>query len=78
MSKKSRPKTLDPLPRLNWTNWRTENLLQVVSESLPIENISLVVNSSSDRATRSMIDKILREFVEDALLLANDLKEIDF
>jgi len=25
-----------------------------------------------------MIDKILREFVEDALLLANDLKEIDF
>jgi hypothetical protein len=49
-----------------------------VSGSLPEEDVSPVVNSSSDGATRSMVDKILREFVEDALLQADDLEEIDF
>jgi hypothetical protein len=49
-----------------------------VSGSLPEEDVSPVFNSSSDGATRSMVDKILREFVEDALLQADDLEEIDF
>ncbi|PVH73206.1 hypothetical protein DL98DRAFT_576410 [Cadophora sp. DSE1049] len=78
LSRKSRPRTLDPLPRLSWTDWRAEDLLRVVSGSLPEEEVSPVVNPSSDGATLSMVDKILREFVEDALLQADDLEEIDF
>jgi hypothetical protein len=78
LSRKSRPRTLDPLPRLSWTDWRAEDLLRAVSGSLPEEDISPVVNLSSDGATRSTVDKILREFVEDALLQADDLEEIDF
>ena len=76
--RKSRPRTLDPLPRLSWTDWRAEDLLRVGSGSLPEEDVSPVVNSPSDGATRSMVDNILREFIEDALLQADDLEEIDF
>lgn len=48
-----------------------------MSGSLLEEDISPIVNLS-DRATRSTVDKILREFVKDALLQADNLEEIDF
>ena len=49
-----------------------------MSGSLHKEDVSPVIISSSDGATRSMVDKVLREFVEDALLQVDDLDEIDF
>jgi hypothetical protein len=76
-SRKIRSKTLLDLPRLSWTDWRAEDLLRLVGGSLH-EDASPVVNPSPDRGTRSMVDNLLRDFIEDALLQADDLDEIDF
>ena len=42
------------------------------------EDISPAVNSSPDGGTQSRVDNLLRDFIEDALLQADDLDEIDF
>ncbi|KFY28253.1 hypothetical protein V491_00551 [Pseudogymnoascus sp. VKM F-3775] len=80
-SRKSRPRTLKPLPTLrplSYTDWRAEEPLEDVTESLYEEGISPVPDSSPDGATRSMFDNFLTGVIEDALFQAGDLEEIEF
>jgi hypothetical protein len=76
--RRSRSRTLPDLPRLSWTDWRAEDLLRVVRGSLEEENAPLGVDSSSDKGTPSMGNDLFKDFIEDALLQADDLDEIDF
>ncbi|KAM3067175.1 hypothetical protein ACMFMG_011728 [Clarireedia jacksonii] len=71
-------RTLPELPKLIWPDWRTEDHAEVFVGSLVEEKISPVVDFSCNSERQSVLDDLLRDFVEDALIQADDLNEIDF
>ncbi|KFY52476.1 hypothetical protein V496_08399 [Pseudogymnoascus sp. VKM F-4515 (FW-2607)] len=79
VSKEIRPSTLDTLPTLRplrYTDWRAKEPL-TVSESFYEEDVSSVLSLSPDGATRSMIEDFFGKWIEDALLQADNLEDIE-